>query len=140
MQLGILKNTALCVAFYSGFGIATEVTKGTRRCMLHRRPKKRECLRPALTTLNLLLLSRHLSCQRGRRRPKLCQLGVLHQEKEPPQVARSRQKKKETHRTRRKKRTMRMLTRRMLKGIWMGTRDTAEAEAGTHLSLSCKSR
>ena len=64
MHLGILKNTGYCVAFHSGFKIATEVTKRTRRCMLHKPPKNRLCLRPPLTTMSLLLLRLHLPCPR----------------------------------------------------------------------------
>ena len=43
----------------------------------------------------------------------------LQQEKEPPQVARSGQKKKERNRTRRKKQTMRTATKRRRKRIWI---------------------
>ena len=60
MHIGILKNTSFCVAFHSGFGIATEVTKGTRRCMLQKPPKNKMCLRPPLMKVSLL----HLPCPR----------------------------------------------------------------------------
>ena len=53
----------LFVAFHSGFWIATEVTKGTRRCMLQKPPRNGFCLRPSLTTVSLLLLSLHLPCK-----------------------------------------------------------------------------
>ena len=135
MQLQILKNTAFCVALHFGFGIATEVPKGIRRCMLQKLPKNRLCLRPGLTTVSLLLLTLHLPCLGQRRLPKVCQLWILQQEKEPPQVARSRQKKKERNQTRRKKQTMRMPTRRMKKRIWIKYCRYSRRKTDTHFSL-----
>ena len=67
MHIGILKNTGSFLAFHSVFGIATEVTKGTRRCMLQKLTKNRLCLRPPLMTVSLL----HLPCLRLRRLRKL---------------------------------------------------------------------
>ena len=46
MHPGILKKSGFCVAFHSGLSIATEVTKGTRRCMLPKPPKNTLCLSP----------------------------------------------------------------------------------------------
>ena len=41
MHLGILKKSGFCMAFDSGFWTATEVMKGTKRCMLQKPPKNR---------------------------------------------------------------------------------------------------
>ena len=118
MQLGILKKTGFCMAFHFGFWIATKVRKGSRRCMLQK-PQEQivseapvddgetTTTRPAPTLLKLTKTA------------QLMPIRVLQHEKDPPQVARSRQKKKERNRTRPKKRTMRMATRRMKKRIWI---------------------
>ena len=62
MQLEILKNTGFCLAFHSGFWIGTQATKGTRRCMWQKPPKDKLCLTPPVTTMSVLLLTRHLPC------------------------------------------------------------------------------
>ena len=59
------------------------VYQNTRRFMLQKHTKNRLCLRPVSMEVSLL----HLHCPRLRRLPKLCQLRVLRQKKEPPQLA-----------------------------------------------------
>ena len=60
MPIGILKNTGFCVAFHFWLGIVTEVTKGTRRCLLQKPRKNRNCLTPPSPQVRLL----HLPCPR----------------------------------------------------------------------------
>ena len=48
------KDYGGAVAFHCGFGIATEVTQGTRRYMLQKPPKNTKCLRPPSLQVSLL--------------------------------------------------------------------------------------
>ena len=41
VHLGLLKKSGFCVAFHSGFWIAAEIMKGTRRCNVQKPPKNR---------------------------------------------------------------------------------------------------